>query len=93
MDETVYKSLLAEGKLPGAKLRVFYTTPPFADYVWAARKGLSPADQQAFSNALLRLQPGREDKVLLILRASHYVRADDAEYGDVVRTAKELGLL
>ena len=93
LDETVYKSLVADNKLSGAKLKVFYTTPAFADYVWAARKTLSGADQQAFSNALLKLQPGRDDKILTILRGAHYVRADDAEYGDVARTAKELGLL
>jgi phosphonate transport system substrate-binding protein len=93
LDETVFKSLVADGKLPGAKLKVFYTTPAFADYVWAARKGLPAADQQAFANALLKLQAGRDDKILGILRGSHYVRADDAEYGDVARTGKELGLL
>ena len=93
LDETVYKSVTADGKLAGAKLKVFYTTPPFADYVWAARKDLKPADQQAFANALLKLQPGRDDKILAILRGSHYVRAEDAEYGDVARTGKELGLL
>jgi phosphonate transport system substrate-binding protein len=93
LDETVFRSLEKDGKLPGAKLVVFYKTPPFADYVWAARKDLSPADQRGFSDALIRLQPGRDDQVLAILRGSHYVHADDAEYGDVVRTAKELGLL
>jgi phosphonate transport system substrate-binding protein len=93
LDETVYKSLVADGKLPGAKLKVFYTTPPFADYVWAARKDLKPADQQAFTNALLKLQAGRDDQVLAILRGQHYVRADNAEYGNVEQVAKELGLL
>ncbi len=93
LDETVYRSLVADGKLPGAKLKVIFTTPPFADYVWASRKELKPADGRAFADALLKLQPGRDDAVLSILRGSHYVRADDAEYGDVVRTAKELGLL
>ena len=93
LDETVYKAVTADGKLAGGKLKVFYTTPPFADYVWAARKDLKPADQQAFANALLKLQPGRDDEILAILRGSHYVRADDAEYGDVARTGKELGLL
>jgi phosphonate transport system substrate-binding protein len=93
VDETVFKSLVAGGKLTGAKLSVFYTTPPFADYVWAARKDLSAADIQAFDSALLRLQPGHDDKVLDILRAKHFVRADNAEYGDVERIAKELGLM
>ena len=93
VDETVYNSLLADNRLAGAKLKVFYTTKPFADYVWAARKDLKAADQQAFTNALLRLQPGRDDKIIAILRGAHFVRADDAEYGDVARTARELGLL
>jgi phosphonate transport system substrate-binding protein len=93
MDQTVFQSLVAEGKLNGAQLTVFYTTPAFADYVWAARKGLSPADAEAFDNALLRLQPGRDDQILDILRGKHFVRADNAEYGDVERVAKELGLM
>jgi phosphonate transport system substrate-binding protein len=92
LDETVYRSLVADGKLPG-KTKVFYTTPPFADYVWAARKDLSAADRQAFSAALLRLQPGRDDAILAILRGKRFVRANDAEYADVARTAKALGLL
>ena len=93
LDETVFRSLEKDGKLSGAKLVVFYTTPAFADYVWAARRDLKPADRRAFADALLKLQPGRDDQILAILRGSHYVRADDAEYGDVSRTAKELGLL
>jgi phosphonate transport system substrate-binding protein len=89
LDETV----VADGKLTGAKLTVFYTTPAFADYVWAGRKGLAPADVAAFDQALLRLQPGRDDQVLDILRGKHFVRADNAEYGDVERIAKDLGLM
>lgn len=91
VDETVYTSMQADGKLP--PLEVFYTTPPFADYVWAARKGLDPKTRQAFADAFLALQPGRDDKVLSILRAKRYVRADDGEYADVERVAKDLGLM
>jgi phosphonate transport system substrate-binding protein len=93
VDQTVYKGLLADGKLAGARLKVFYTTPAFADYVWAARKDLSQKDRDAFADALLRLQPGKDDQVLSILRGSRFVRASDGEYSDVTRTAKELGLL
>ncbi len=93
LDETVFRAAVAEGKVPGGKLAVVYTTPPFADYVWAARKNLPPADVQAFDNALLRLQPGHDDQILDILRGKHFVRADNAEYGDVERVARELGLM
>lgn len=93
MDETVYRSLVADGKLPPGRVKVIFVTRPFADYVWAARKGLSASDQKAFADALLRLQPGRDEGILAILRGKHFVHANDAEYGDVARTAKALGLL
>jgi phosphonate transport system substrate-binding protein len=92
LDETVYKSMVGDAKLTG-KTKVFFTTPPFADYVWAARKDLDAKTQKAFSDALLRLQTGKDDAVLKILRGEHFVKATDAEYADVQRVAKELGLL
>jgi len=36
MDELVYGRMIKEGKLSESQVRVFYTTPPFFDYVWAA---------------------------------------------------------
>jgi phosphonate transport system substrate-binding protein len=93
LDETVFKSLMESGKLPAGKLKIIFTTPAFADYVWVARKGLDSRTEQAFAKALLDLQPGRDGGVLSILRAEHYVRADGAQYAAVERVAKELGLM
>src|SRR5581483_11119100 len=45
-DETVFKSLVADGKVDAAKVRVFYTSPPFVDYVWVARKDVPEALQR-----------------------------------------------
>jgi phosphonate transport system substrate-binding protein len=93
LDETVYRQLEADHTLPAGRVSVFFTTPPFADYVWAARRDLPAADRKAFAAALMRLTPGRDDAILAILRGKRYVAADDAEYADVVRTAKALGLM
>jgi phosphonate transport system substrate-binding protein len=92
VDETVWKSMAADHKLP-ADLKVFKSFGPFADYVWVARKDLGPQERQAVAAAFLRLQPGRDAKVLDILRGQHFIRADDKSYADVERTAKELGLM
>lgn len=92
MDETVYTSLVSQAKLAGP-VSVFYATPPFADYVWASRKDLDAKTQQAFTNALLRLRKGPDDGVLKILRGDRFVPASDAEYRDVERVARALGLL
>lgn len=93
VDETVYKAMIADGKIDGSKLRVFYTTPAFPDYVWAARKDTSPELQQRFANAFLALSPGQNAEILGILRGERFVRASDAEYVPMRQLARQLGLM
>ena len=92
VDETVFKSLVADGKVDASKLRVFYTTPPFVDYVWAARKDVDPAVQKKFVDAFLKLAPGQNDAVLAVLRAQHYTAVGDPEYQTIAELATKLGL-
>jgi len=93
LDETVFKSMAAEGKLDGSKVRVFHTSAPFVDYVWVARKDIDAAHQTKFANAFLNLKTGRDDAILDILRGKDFVRADDAEYLNIRKTALELKML
>jgi phosphonate transport system substrate-binding protein len=92
VDESVFKSLVADGKVDGSKLRVFFTTPPFVDYVWAARKEVDDAMQKKFAEAFLHLSPGRDDKVLSILRGKRFAAVTDAEYRPVRDYVKKLSL-
>lgn len=93
LDETVYHSLIDTGKIPASQMQVFYTTPPFADYVWAARRNLSPAVRQKLTAAFLRLEPGRDGAILDVLRGEHFVRANTDEYRQVRQVAQQLGLM
>lgn len=90
LDETVYNSMIAEGKLDKTKVRVFYTSKPFLDYVWVARKDVSKQDQEKFANAFTALQEGKDDQVLGILRGKKFVRASDDKYELLRKTAEEL---
>jgi phosphonate transport system substrate-binding protein len=95
LDETVYQKMVKDGKLDPKKAEVFYTTPPFLDYVWAARKGLDSKLAEAFANAVLKLDandPSRKS-ILEFLRATKYVRANDSDYDRLRQAAKEAGLL
>jgi phosphonate transport system substrate-binding protein len=95
LDEAVFQKLTKEGKLDASKLKVFYTTPPFFDYVWCARPGLDPALAEAFRKAMLELGPGdpQQEAVLELLQATRYVTADDASYDKLREAATSAGLL
>lgn len=94
VDETVYKQVLADGKIAPDSTRVFFTTPPFYDYVWAAGKTLDPTIAAKVRSAFLRLGPGSVDApVLKLLRAERYVPASDHDYEILRATAKKLRLL
>ena len=93
IDETVFKSLVSDGKISAAAVKVFYVSPAFADYVWVARKDLAPAGRLAFARAMLALQPGRDGAALNVLRATKFVPARDTSYSTIARIAQELGLL
>lgn len=95
MDELVYERMTKEGKINDSQIRVFYTTPPFMDYVWAARKDLDPKLAEAFASALLKLDANQpEHKAILdFLSATKYVRAGDSSYDTLRQAARDAGLL
>jgi phosphonate transport system substrate-binding protein len=95
MDENVFKTMMASGKITDRQVKVFWTTPPFFDYVWAARKGLDPKIAESFAQALLALDARNpQDKVILdFLSAARYVRANDADYAKLRQAAKDAKLM
>ncbi len=91
-DETVYKEMTSDGKADPKKLRVFYISEPFVDYVWTARANLDAATRKSVVKAFTRLKPGTDAKILNILRGKKFVAADNAEYDAIRSTAEELRL-
>jgi phosphonate transport system substrate-binding protein len=92
VDESVYHAMVQAGQLDKTKAYVFYTTPPFVDYVWVARKGIDAAARDKFAAAFLALQAPRDDKVLDILRGKKFIKADDSEYDPLRSVAKAVKL-
>jgi phosphonate transport system substrate-binding protein len=93
LDETVYHSMISEGKVDGGKVRVFLTSPPFVDYVWVARSDVAAPQREGFAKAFLSLKEGKDDAILNILRGKDFVRADDAEYANIRKIARDLKML
>lgn len=95
MDEAIFEKMTQHGKLDAGKLRVFYTTPPFFDYIWASRKGLDPQLAEKFSAAFMKLsaQDESKKKILELLNATRYERANDSDYNNLRQAARDAGLM
>jgi phosphonate transport system substrate-binding protein len=95
MDELVLENMLKSGKITASQVKVFYTTPAFFDYVWAARRGLDQKLKDDFAAAFLKLDASNaENKALLgLLNATKYVRAQDGNYDQLRQAARDEGLL
>jgi len=93
LDETVYNEMTKDGKVDPGKVRVFYTSHPFVDYVWVARKDVSIQTRESFAKAFLSLRSGKDDAILKILRGKAFERADDAEYAEIRSIAAALKML
>jgi phosphonate transport system substrate-binding protein len=92
LDESVFQAMLSGGQLDKNKVRVFYTSPPFVDYVWVARSTIGATDRDKFAAAFLALDASKDASVLAILRGNKFVRATDGEYDELRRVAQELTL-
>jgi phosphonate transport system substrate-binding protein len=92
IDKTVFDFLIKAGKVDRTKVRVFYTSKPYVDYVFVARKDVPKAEQGKFASALLALKDGKDDRVLKILRAHKFVLANDERYATMRKIAHELGM-
>src|SRR5262249_9187523 len=95
MDENVYATMVKTGKITDQQVKVFWTTPPFLDYVWAARKDLDPKLAASFANALLKLDASnpQHKAILDFLSAAKYVQANDSDYNKLRQAAKDAGLM
>jgi phosphonate transport system substrate-binding protein len=96
LDEAVWERLLKDGKVDGSKVRVFWITPPFVDYLWTARKDLDPVVAKKLADVFLALDPARpEDRPILELLSAkgRYVKVDAAAYAPLRQAAIQEGLL
>ena len=91
----VWNRMVAGDKFDKNKVKVIWTTPPFVDYVWAARKDLPPATVQKFANAFLSLNAAKpEEKAVLDLQgAKKFVPAKVEDFAVIEQVGRSTGLL
>lgn len=91
----VWDKLVTTKKVDLSKVDVFYTTPPYVDYVWTARGDLDRGLQERITAAFLKLDYNNpEHRQLLDLhRTRKYIKANDADWKGIEEAAIAAGLL
>ena len=91
----VWDKLVETKKVDTNKVIIFWTTPPYVDYVWTVRGGLDKALVEKISKAFLKLDYNKaEDRKLLDLhRTKGYIPAKDADWKGTEEAAIAAGLV
>jgi len=91
----VWDKLLETKKVDTNKVQVFWTTPPYVDYVWTVRGGVDKGTVDKITKAFLKLDYSKPDdkKLLDLHRTKGYVPAKDEDWKGVEEAAIAAGLL
>lgn len=95
LNEAVWDKLVQTKKVDLTKLEVFWTTPPYVDYVWTVRGDLDPHLVGRIAEAFTKLRADNpEDRKLLELqRTKRYVRVKPEDFKPTEEAAIAAGLL
>jgi phosphonate transport system substrate-binding protein len=91
----VWERMVREKKVDTEKVKVFWTTPGYVDYVWAAHKDVDPELQKKFVEAFVTLDDSKpEHRAILQLQdAKKFVAATTEDFDAVEKVARDTGLL
>ena len=92
---SVWERFVAERKVDTAKVRAFYTTPPYYDYNWTVHADMPAAMREKITRALLSLSKASPEgkEILELQRASKFVPSKAENYKGIEAAAKSASLL
>lgn len=95
LNEAVWDKLVQAKKVDLNKVQVFWTTPPYIDYVWTVRGDLDSSLVEKIAAAFTRLNYSiPADKALMDLqRTKRYVRVKAEQFKPAEEAAIAAGLL
>jgi phosphonate transport system substrate-binding protein len=91
----VWDKLVQTRKVDPSRVVVFWTTPPYVDYVWTVRGDLDAGLQERISSAFLKLDYANAEhrKLLDLHRTRKYIRASDEDWKGIEEAGIAAGLL
>ncbi|HXV84844.1 MAG TPA: putative selenate ABC transporter substrate-binding protein [Candidatus Binatia bacterium] len=91
----VWDKLVDTKKVDTGKVGIFWTTPPYVDYVWTVRGGVDKGTVEKIKKAFLKLDYNKPDdkKLLDLHRTKGYIPAKDEDWKGIEEAAIAAGLL
>lgn len=92
---SVWEKFVADKKVDPAKVRAFYTTPPYYDYNWTVHADMPAALREKISQAFLALSRDTAEgkEILELQRATRFVPSKPDNYKGIETAARSAGLL
>ena len=97
LNEQVWRSNVADGRVDPDKVLMIWRTPPYVDYHWVVRPGLDDRFGAGFTNklqtALLDLSAETENgaAILELFGAERFIPAKDEDYVMIETVGRQLG--
>jgi phosphonate transport system substrate-binding protein len=95
VNASVYYRRLAAADPAARALRVLWQSPPYVDYVWAARRELPSSLRQRLTDAFLDLDVSRPEQRAALERegALGFVPVRATDFDDVLQVVRDRGQL
>jgi len=97
LNEQVWRSNVADGRVDPSKVSVIWRTPPYVDYHWVVRPGLDERFGEGFTDklqsVLLDLSADTENgaTILELFGAERFIPAKDEDYVMIETVGRQLG--
>jgi phosphonate transport system substrate-binding protein len=92
---SVWEKLLADGKIDGKAVHVFYTTPGYYDYNWSVSSDMNPVTRKKLTEAFLALdkKDPQQKEILELQRTNRFIPTKAENYKFIEEAARNAGLL
>jgi len=95
VNSEIMRGMLADGRLQPGDIRTIWTTPPYADYVWAVHPQVHPVDREKLQRAFLQLSVDnpQHEVILSNLSATGFYPASITDFSKLQQIMISLGAL
>ena len=96
LNEAVWESAIAEGRVDTTKVREFFTTPAYFDYNWTIRGDVDDTFEVGFGQnvrqALLQMD-GSHESILELYSTAGFVETNNENYAVIEDVSRDLGFI